>query len=277
MKINLQSKLQEYLPSLFQLIEGDIRWVSLNNIFNEKFNALNEKYKRDEKFPLIRLTLYSIIIGALKGDKNCKWFHRYIDNLFKDINHSLGTEEKLLIKQNISNLLEFGNGFLNYLGELSVLNYYLKTGIYKLIDTEVRKNNITKGNKKGKGIDFKFYDKKINKDILIEVVNIELNDDKMLNYQTIYKFLSCKLKDKLADTDKSGILDYVLIPVIWGSRTGSLNNILKVKEFYEVTNFKIERVKSPMTYIPFIVNGNDNDVKNKFESINTIFNDTSVK
>jgi hypothetical protein len=87
-----------------------------------------------------------------------------------------------------------------------------------------------------------------NESLLIEVVNVELREDKMTDHSLIKKFLSSKFKEKLADKDKSGITDYILVPVIWGGKD-NINNILKVKDFYEKTNFSIERVQIPMVYM----------------------------
>ena len=73
----------------------------------------------------------------------------------------------------------------------------------------------------------------------ISKLNIELREDKMTDHKIIQKFLTSKLQDKLDDTDKSGITEYTLIPVIWGGRD-SVNNILKAKAFYEKTKFTID-------------------------------------
>jgi hypothetical protein len=265
MNVDLKSKIELYLPSLIQLIEGDLkkkRWKRLTEIFENQFNKLNEQYKKDEKFPLVKLSLYSTITGALNGERQNIQFLDYINNVFKNLNSILDKDEKILIKETLSNLLEFEKGFLNYLGELSVLDNLISTGLYKLDKTEYRiKEN-------GKGIDFRFLNIQKSKYILVEVINIELKDNKISSTELMYQFLSNKLNDKLNDTDKSEILNYTLIPVIWGS----LENILKVREFYKLTNFKIKRVEIPRVYIPFNVPNNPKKFVNKFGSILTVFN-----
>ena len=70
----------------------------------------------------------------------------------------------------------------------------------------------------------------------------------MTDHNLIQKFLTSKIQEKLNITDESGITEYTLIPVIWGGRD-NVNNILKVKDFYEKTNFSIDRVETPRVYM----------------------------
>lgn len=256
-KYDIENNLRLYIPSLFKLIEANIRWSGLTKIFNRNFDAHKAQYDNG-KNSAIRHTLYSIINLALKGEEHEIQLLSYIDNVFKDLYNLLNVNERIFIKTNIANLLEFNPDSIHFLGELSVLNCLMKTGVYKFVRTEY---SLTKD---GKSIDFKLYDINEKRNILIEVVNIELRNDMMLNHCTIHQFLSKKLNDKLEDTDKSGIHDYTLIPVLWGNDKGSLDNILRVKEFYEATKFTIERVELPMVYMLVYINGKP---ENRFCSI----------
>ena len=233
--------LEYYIPSLLELINGNIRWTSLKKILENKFNEYKERYNNGERFEL-RVTLYSICVSAAKGNTESKQFLYFIDNVFKSLANCLSASEKTLIKENITNLLEYRDGFLNYLGELCVLNSLMSSGFYRLEKTEYRLE------KDRKGIDFKITNIETNQSYLIEVVNIELREDKMTDHNLIQKFLTSKIQEKLNITDESGITEYTLIPVIWGGRD-NVNNILKVKDFYEKTNFSIDRVETPRVYM----------------------------
>jgi len=254
--LDIKAGLSYYLPSLLQLIEGDIRWKSLNKIFNERFKSYSERYEQGERFPL-RMTLYSLVSSAENGNQEHIQVLSFIDNVFKSLAKTMTSKEKLLIKTNIANLLEYDHGFLHFLGELCVLNCLLASGICRLEKTEYRLNQNTKG------IDFKILNTDTAESFLVEIVNIELRDDKMVNHSLIQKFLSGKFQEKLQDTDKSGILDYTLVPVLWGGKD-NLTNILKVKEFYEKTNFKMDRVQIPLVYMQL---ASDTAIFNKFGSI----------
>jgi hypothetical protein len=238
---DLKAGLEFYIPSIFKLISGDIRWKSLIKIFEDRFHKYDEKQKLGERVEL-RSTLYSISVSAANGVETNIQFLSFIDKTFKSLAQILTDKEKKLIKTNIANLLEYENGFLNYLGELCVLNSIMVSGQYSLEATEYRvKTN-------GKGIDFQFKNKKTDELFLVEVVNIELNSDKLFSHDIIDKFLSGKLQEKLKDTDKSGVTDYKLIPVFWGGKDNVVNTI-KMKIFYEQTDFKMDRVEIPRVYM----------------------------
>ncbi len=238
---DIKAGLEFYTPSLLELISGDIRWNSLTKILEDRFHNYAQRHNLGERFHL-RTTLYSIASSADKGDEANIQFLSFIDNVFKSLIIVLNENEKQLIKKNIADLLEYDEKFLNYLGELCVLNSIMVTGHYSLEKTEYR----VKPN--GKAIDFLFKNKQTEEDLLVEVVNIELRADKLLDHDITTKFLTSKLQDKLDETDKSGLINYVLVPVLWGG-TDNVNNTLKVKEFYEQTRFHIDRVATPRVYM----------------------------
>lgn len=238
---DIKAGLEFYLPSVLKLIAGDIRWTSLTKIFEDRFNDYAERYNNGERFDL-RATLYSISVSAANGVETNIQFLSFIDNVFKNLVTILTENEKQHIKTNVTNLLQYDEGFLNYLGELCVLNCIMASGEYSLEKTEY------KIKPDGKGIDFYFKNKKTQQDFFVEVVNIELRTDKLTDDDITTKFLTSKLQDKIADTDKSGITNYVLVPVFWGGRD-DVSNTLKVKDFYERTGFNIDRVEIPRVYM----------------------------
>lgn len=232
-----------YLPSLFKVTEGDFKWKDLNKSFErnfEKYKIENEKGKKLQ----IRRNLYSTISGSLNRNKNDIAFLFYLDNLFNKISERLDFNEKKQIKKNLRDLLSF-KGFLEYLGELSVLNSLLETNAYKLLETESENGKKGKGYEKRKGIDFKLYKIETKENVFVEVINIELKDKYVSSNEAINKLLSEKLIDKIRDKNKSG-LDYLLIPVLWYEKIDSLKRIV---EFYEEGNFKIEHVEIPRALV----------------------------
>lgn len=255
-KFNIKKGIEFYIPSLLTLIEGDIRWASLTKILENRHQDYTERFNNGEVISL-RISLYSLVASAQRGNSEHIQLLSFIDNVFKSLSNLLSSDEKLLIKNNIANLLEYDEAFLNYLGELCVLNCLLASGICRLEATEYKLNQGSKS------IDFKLLNKETKESLLVEVVNIELKDDKMVNHSSIQKFLEGKYKSKLTDTDKSGILDYTLAPVLWGGRD-NLSNILKVKEFYEMSSFRMDRVQTPLVYMQL---SDGNTVFNKFGSI----------
>lgn len=186
------------------------------------------------------------------GQKPNIQFLSFINNVCRELTQNLTTDERTLIKQNISNLLEYGENFLNYLGEICVLNCFMKTGLYSL-------DRVEHGTKTGKKIDFVFNEKVAGRKHFIEVVNIEIPTEKLSNDQALERHLTTKLTNKLEDTDKSGVTEYTLIPVLWGEN--SSDTVLAVRDFYRRTNFSIPRVWTPLVYTQL---KSDGSTYNKF-------------
>lgn len=262
MKIELEKNLRVYLPSLFQLIEGNFsrkEWKAINKKFEGKFSELKLKYENGDR-PKPKLNIYTLLSSWLNQEMHGIVFRNYLDNLIKDLTILLNTQEKQAIKKkNLFNLLLFEKDFLNYVGELSVLNNLMSTGVYRLLAIEF---TVKKG---GKGIDFRLLNVNENKEVLVEVVNIELTDTNSSSNEKIELLLLSKLNGKLSDKDKSGILDYKLIPVLWYEK---VDNVKRVKEFYETQEFHIERCETPRAYVWFRIN--QKKFINKFGAINTV-------
>ncbi len=258
-EFDIKKGFEVYLPNLFKLIEGDISWRSITNNFNKEYRRNTEKYNKGEKVEL-RINIYSIIISAEKKELNGINFLFFINNLLLDLSACLNKAEKRRIVTNIRNMLYFHMDFLHYLGELALLNCFMQTGKYELVETEYTENKKT-------SIDFKFNNKKNGESILIEVVNFELSDKITFDNKEIRKFLESKLTQKLINTDKGGIINYTLVPILWGGRN-SIDNIIRVKKFYEETNFSMERVEIPIVYFPYTIN---DQTFYKFGSIINIF------
>ena len=257
-KFDVRVGLEHYFPSLSNLIVGDIRWTSLNKIFNQRFEAECKRWERGETFEK-RISIFDVSVSAVNGNDEHKELRLFIDNVFKSLSLLLTLQEKQKIKKNIANLLQYDHEFLNYFGELCVLNCLMKGNLYRLVNTEYKKN------KNGKGIDFHLQEIDTSNNIFVEVVNIELRADKLIDFDTTRKFLSRKLTAKLVDTDKSGMTDYHLIPVVWGGKE-DLENINKLKNFIEQTDFKLDRVTDPMVYQILEKGGNS---FSKFDFIRT--------
>lgn len=243
MKVDLKKSVELYLPSLCELIIGDFGWQSLNKSFDRSFEK-NKKRCDDGEIPIIKKNLYNIISGVINGKKEDIAFYFYLDNLFKNLSLKLDLNGKKWIKKNLKGLLLF-EGFLETLGELSVLNNLMDTKVYKLIETEAVEGNRSKGYEKRTGIDFKLRNIETEKDVLVEVVNIELKDINTFNNEAINKLLSDKLQEKVL-AKKQNSLDYLLIPVLYYEKIDLLKSMAK---FYEENNFKIESAEVPRAFV----------------------------
>jgi len=249
--------LKHYLPSLIDLIQGEFAWSSLNKLWNKQHIENLKKFEGEGSLTL-RVTLLSLTALADKiKDENSIRFLNFMDSVFKNLAIHLDFEERKIIKSNLFDLLIYYNDFLNYLGEFFVLNCLLTTGAYKLIKSEC---NLKKGKV---SIDFNLLHLKSNKNVYIEVINIEITEKHLTDNLTLEKHLRGKLESKLIAKDKSG-LDYTLIPVLWTVSTENNENLFKTISFFEETKFSIDRVHVPYVYHRF--NYNDEPIE-RFSSI----------
>ena len=245
MKIDLKYSLESHLPSLFKLTDETFNWNDLNKNF-EKYVL---KHKRiiisqdDIEGLFIVRNLYTTIAGKIDGNEQDIVLCSYIDLLLDDLSQKLDSNGKKQIQKTLFDLLLF-EGFSDYFGELSVLNKFIGSGKYKLLETEVQNGNKGKGYNKRKGIDFKLIDLEEGREINVEVINIKIQDKHIKSNDEIGRFLLRKFEDKIQDKDRSG-LEYFLIPVIWYEKVEILK---KLKKFYDDTSFEIDNILVPFAY-----------------------------
>ena len=149
MVTGLKKRFEEYLPSLLELISGDFGWHSLDNSFKANYEKHKKLYNDGEQ-QMLKRNIYNTISGAINGNNPDLAFHFYLDNLFKSLSLNLDLNGKIWIKKNLKDLLLW-EGFLETLGELSVLNNLMDTKVYRLIETEAVEGDRSKGHKKRTG------------------------------------------------------------------------------------------------------------------------------
>lgn len=257
---DVQSGLVDYLPSLSKMIDampGNFGWAAINSNWKSNWEILVTKQEKEG--PLIqKLTLLKICANSTRGDKTDVHFLKFIDGIFKNLGEFLEVKDYGLIRENIYNFLLFHENFLNYLGELAMLNCILLTKQYKLLATEYRVLD------SGPSIDFLVLHIETNKKIPIEIVNITLEDQRFIDNATIARFLRGKFENKLREKDLSGI-NYTLVPVMWPINTEENFNLERLINFYTETNFQMDRVQTP--YVHSSYNNPDGTPVDTFSSI----------
>jgi hypothetical protein len=108
------------------------------------------------------------------------------------------------------------HNYLNFLGELSVINLYKKNLGYRLVKTETPVNLSVKN---GVKIDLHFYDPATQKNQFIEIVNIHLSKENTKDVESIHRLLAVKINEKIEATLIKGNPHIFLIPVLWGQFT----------------------------------------------------------
>ena len=268
-KHTIKANLKVFFPIIFELLrESNIDWNTVQELFTNKFNQYKERQSRFVEPIQIEASIYSVISGAIKNDREAILLYSFLKKLFEELADNLNENEKCLIKDTIFGVLtNVDNKYLNFVGELMVLNHFKKRMPLDLIDVEVPLNL---NNPKGKKIDFKFLDKQANIVYFIEVVNIRLDKINTANEQNIERLLSQKLKEKILKKGKSDHFKYYLIPVLWGQ----WDEIKAVTNYYIKSKFQIDDMSVPICFIPFT--DADDKIVHRTGSIDTMFENTTV-
>lgn len=260
----VKQNIRVFIPSIYEFLENqDFPWSTIDYNFNAILDSrIKEMKKGNNKF---EVTIYDIILDAKKGDNQLRSLLFFFNRLFEELMESLDQNGRKTVKTTVRKLLSsFDQKFLNFIGELAVLNNLLKSGNVELISCEVSLDN-------GKSIDLDVKFIKQNMRALIEVYNIHLDSDKVENdHKKIEIFLKKRLLDKRKDKviNNSKFKDKIhLIPVLWGDTKS-----LRIYEgFFKSTEFKIPLTYEPMTYVSY-TNGVDR-YESIFDPITKVFRD----
>src|ERR1035437_44450 len=241
---NVLRNLSFYLPSIFTIIdENDLDWTNIDSLFKKKIEKRIQECKGETI--IVETTIYDLIIEVKKKNSQALRLLDFINKLFYELSGNLDTLEKQLVKNNIRNILiNFDMRYLNFIGEIAVLNSLMKTKKYSLEGIETKLSN-------NKSIDFKLKQYSDNSYILIEIVNIHLNSDRIEKSNVkIDKFLTERLEQKVKNK-KQGLfedINFYLIPVLWGN-----SDDLKIYSDYFIENsIQIKNVIEPLSYLTFI-------------------------
>ncbi|MBO6659397.1 MAG: hypothetical protein JJ862_06185 [Roseivirga sp.] len=233
----VKENLRLYLPAIVEFLgKHDFPWTKVNSDFNKKIEKRLKEASGETS--TVEASIYDIIISCKKGLKDYEGLLVFFNRLFEELIINTDDNTRAVIKTTVWNLLiSFDSKYLNYIGELAVLNNLLKSKTVELIKCEVSLDN-------NKSIDFDVLFPENGMRVLIEVVNIHLDSQKTEDDpKKIQGFLKKRLTDKRkSKTQDSKYADKVhLIPVLWGSHKD-----LRIYERF----FKSHKLDLPLTYEP---------------------------
>lgn len=261
---NIQEKLKIYFPILFELLNNNkIDWKRVEKTFFKKYELYMQKHKIVNSSFQIEASFYSIISAAIKKEKPAIMLLDYIQKLFEELTDKLDDAEKKEIKNTIFGFLtNIDTKYLNFLGELSVLNQFKKRTAFKLIKTEEKLLEVGSNNST---VDFKFLNPTTSGFEFVEIVNIHLNEKNTTCDNSINILLSQKISEKLL---KKGIKEnakFFLVPVVWGN----WREIKLIELYYERFKPIFQNTGIPVCFVPFTTH--DGKLVQRFGTIDTIF------
>jgi hypothetical protein len=250
------------MPGMIELLcEQNISWTLMSNTLQKHIENVRKEHTSTGKIVMKEMTFYGVITQKLLGNNKVDGMFDYFNQLFINLKNNLSENERKLLRGMISNVLSnVSKDYLNFIGELATLNYYMKSGLYDLINIE---EPIIQGRNMSADIFLKT--KTDFSQTLIEVLNIHLENKEFENSDEIKYHLESKFNKKIKNKMITEDREIFIQPVLWLKDEATYRLL---SDFYSETNFEMEKVKEPLTYCSFkLLNGS---YEHKFESISTI-------
>lgn len=260
----IQAKLKVYFPILFELLnDNKIDWKIVEKTFYKKYAQYQKRHLKSNSSFQIEASFYSIITAAIKKEKPAIILLDYIQKLFEELTDKLDNDEKREIKKNIFGFLtNIDAKYLNFLGELSVLNQFKTRTPFKLVKTEVK---LIDSDGNNSTIDYKFFNLTTSEFEFVEIVNIHLTDKNTSCDEKINILLTQKISEKLLKKGIKENSNYFLVPVVWGQ----WKEIKRIEEYYVKVKPSFSNTGIPVAFIPFRTP--EGNLVQRFGSIDTIF------
>lgn len=263
----LKANVDNYFPGLIQLLgTNQLDWAHINSLFEKEHEERVRRFELEGSQAItVEVTIYDIIVEVKKENPRAINLLDYFNKLmFELATHLDEAERKLIVATIRSVLVSLNMSYLNFIGEMAVLNGLVKSKLYKLLKVEERLPN-------KKSLDFKFERTSDNKIQLAEIVNLHLDDNKVnANGEQIRKFLDgrliAKIKDKKSKLKED--IHFFLIPVIWGNARS-----LKIySDYFSENEMHIENVIEPAAYVTFRDPDDPAYVLHHFKTVSHLFN-----
>jgi hypothetical protein len=197
MKYDVRPFLEMKMSGLLDLLgTNNISWVTINKNFSRNLEKVKSDLALSQNSIYREATFYSVLISEHYNTGEGAGMFDWYRTLFQSLSSILTPAEKALTNHSIYNLLiEPDKNYLNFIGELAVLNEIKKQPGCNLINVEEKiqnENNST--------ADFLILNEYDNAQILVEVVNlhfqkIDINDPERIKRLIVSK-LSHKMKMK---------------------------------------------------------------------------------
>jgi len=246
-KYDIQIFIRNYMADFYSLIEvQSISWNNINRIFGNHLNKVKKQFNKNGRPVLRDATFYSVVISKINKDGKGDGMFDFYNSLFYSLSLHLDESQKKLIHKTLYNILvEVDKNYLNFIGELAVLNAILKTKQYEF-------KNVEEKIKFGSNVsaDFLFIDKQTRLEQLVEVVSIHLEDKELKNEQRIVNHIKSKVTEKINNKFIGTDRPYLIQPVIW---TRDIDDIDFLKKLHKRGEIEIQNMNSPFVYYTFLV------------------------
>jgi hypothetical protein len=257
-KDEVKKIIAKFLPNVVSFTEhfDSFSWGKITHLLEK---CLKKRISSANREPIVvSTTIFDIVTSAMKEDFRAIKQLEFIDNIFAELAGNLNNEEKNKIKPTIERIFKtLDYTYLNFVGEIAVLNNIISTGRYKLIVIEYKIEE-------ERDIDFLLQEIESGKKVLVEVFRIHINPEKVSSdIKGIKEFLKYRFQEKIKS--KTNKIDFILIPILRGAHES-----LKVySDFYKKNSFVIENVVVPLAFMTIFQE--DESVEHRFGRISNVF------
>ncbi len=259
----VKESIRLYLPAITDIVgDIDFGWERIDKLFSDELIKRTAKAKGGTI--MIVATIYDLIVEVKKQNLEAIRFLSFFQRLLEELSINLTSKEKKIIKKNVRDFLtRFDLKYLDYVGELAVINNLIKSKIYRLENVETKLAS-------GKSIDFKIKKNENGQSYFVEVTNIHLDSNKVENDdEKIETFLNHRLAKKIES--KRSDTNFFLVPVLWGG----WQDIKIYSDYFKRNKMHLTNVLEPVAYATFTDPKNETfyfhrfgNVSNLFESVN---------
>ena len=261
LKVNVKSQ----LPVLLKYIpEEDPDWDRFDKLFSQKEKSRIQEAKGETMF--IEACLYDIILAARKRNMDAIILLGFFEVMLEELLEYINDEEKDMIQKNIKNMLvNLDFRYLNFIGELAVLNGMMKSGLYRIEQVECKLPD------SASRIDFKL--RKISDGSIwwVEVLNIHPDGDRIeLDKGKVARFFTDRYLQKIAS--KKTETPIYLIPVIWAGR----DVLVLLSAYFSQYPLSVDMVHEPFVYASFRAGNKKSQISYLFTTISELYKYTRI-
>lgn len=253
---------------LSMLGENKFDWDEIDKLFNEELGRRKQRtLVENTETIIIEASIHDIIVEVKKRNMQAIRLLHFFNSALQDLSILLSPLEKKLVVKSLWDLLTtFNKNYLNFTGEMLILNNLIKTGKYRLTGIEYLLPN-------NKSVDFQLLDIDENTVVLVEVLNIHLKDGKVEKQNDLLgKFLTKRITDKI-EAKNEGLkekVDFELVPVLWGAASD-----LKVYcDYFKLNNMQIVGVHEAFAFASFMDSLDGQKFEGRFMRLSKLFDNS---
>ena len=256
-EFNLEVKriMETYSPGFQNMsiaLKKDL-WRSIDKTTNQRLLAIREKL---ELLPEGQgIYKEATFVGLIKSvfsdnpDPSAEATYCFFEVLLKSLGNLLEEHRQVLLVKTLHNLLvSQDNRYLNYIGEIAVLEFFLRTGEYELQGIEEQFDSDLTNEKTA---DLLFLQKQDSQQVFVEVLNIRLDAKGFDEASDLEDHLRSKYQEKIMKKSiiperiKKGRNLFVQ-PVMW---TKDYEQLTKVVEWFPELRLNENLFNTPMVYV----------------------------